>query len=410
MKKTLLFILLASICQISLSQSNANSRDHEQTIFVYGGNENLKFTQYVVDLTKKENPKICFLPTASADNESNIKSWKYYCRKLSIEPYVLKVWVASNKENKSFEDILLNMDAIVVGGGNTLNMLGIWKAQGIDTLLQKALKKGIILSGGSAGSLCWFQSGISDSRPVNLSVIDGLSFLPYSHCPHYSKNRKKEVYHEQIKNKTIKAGYACDDKSGILFKNGKYIETVSLNDINYSYYVALNNGVVESSKLLTRILVNKDALSVGEYKVVDVNKSLKEYAEINKQDKPDNAFISYKYILSKGLFSTCKALSCSSRQKRFKDNEPDKKVDDKTRNKHLNTVVNKVFVYNDLVAGVVNRMYDDYYGLWFFYQENGKWMNAGEDFGGATVLEAEITFREKAKMHLGKIKETNPNR
>ncbi|MDE5422540.1 peptidase E [Ancylomarina sp. DW003] len=410
MKKTLLFILLASICQIALSQSNANSKDPEQTIFVYGGNQNLKFTRYIAELIQKKNPKICFLPTASADNESNIKHWNYICKELELKPYVLKVWVASNKENKSFEDILLNMDAIVVGGGNTLNMLGIWKAQGIDTLLQKALNKGIILSGGSAGSLCWFQSGISDSRPVNLSVIDGLSFLPYSHCPHYSDSLKKEVFHKQIKNKTISAGYACDDKSGILFRNGKYIETVSLNDINNSYYVALNNGAVESSKLQTRILVNKDALSVEDYKSVDVNKSLKEYTEINKQDSPINAFISFKYISVSGQKSKYKALSSFSMQSRYKEDTPNIRVDDKTRDKHLNTVVNKVFVYNDLVAGVVNRMYDDYYGLWFFYQENGKWMNAGEFFGGATVLEAEITFREKAKMHLEKIKETNPNR
>ena len=409
MKKTILFILLASICQIALSQNKANSKDAEQTIFVYGGNQNLKFTQYVADLTQKKNPKICFLPTASADNERNIKSWNYYCKELGLKPYVLKVWVASNKENKSFEDILLNMDAIVVGGGNTLNMLGIWKAQGIDTLLQKALNKGIILAGGSAGSLCWFQSGISDSRPVNLSVIDGLSFLPFSHCPHYSDNLKKEVYHEQIKNKTINAGYACDNKSGILFRNGKYIETVSLNDINNSYYVALNNGVVESSKLVTRILVNKDALSVEDYKSVDVNKSLKEYTEINKQDSPLDAFISFKYFSVNGQKSRYKELSCSSMQSSYKEDVPNTIVDDKTRDKHLNTVVSKVFIYNDLVAGVVSRMYDDFYGLWFFYQENGKWMNAGEYYGGATVLEAEIAFREKAKMHLGKIKETNPN-
>jgi len=410
MKKTLLFILLASICQIALSQSNANSKDPEQTIFVYGGNKNLKFTQYVADLTQKKNPKICFLPTASADNESNIKHWNYFCKKLGLKPYVLKVWVASNKENKSFEDILLNMDAIVVGGGNTLNMLGIWKAQGIDTLLQKALKKGIILAGGSAGSLCWFQSGISDSRPVNLSVIDGLSFLPFSHCPHYSNNLKKEIYHEQIKNKTMEAGYACDDKSGILFRNGKYIETVSLNDINDSYYVSLKNDVVEKSKLPSRILVNKDALSVKEYKTIDVNKSLKEYPKINKQDSPINAFISFKYFSASGQRSKYKELSCFSLQSRLKDGTPDINIDEKTRNKHLNTVVNKVFIYNNLVAGVVNRMCDDYYGLWFFYQEKGKWMNAGEDIGGATILEAEITFREKAKMHLGKIKESKPNR
>ncbi|RXQ90391.1 peptidase E [Ancylomarina salipaludis] len=410
MKKTLFFFILASICQITFSQNNTNSKIAEQTIFVYGGNKNLKFTQYIADLTQKSNPKICFLPTASADNESNIKSWNHYCKKLGLKSYVLRVWVASNKDNKSFEDILLNMDAIVVGGGNTLNMLGIWRAQGIDTLLQKALNKGIILSGGSAGSLCWFDSGISDSRPVNLSVINGMSFLPFSHCPHYSDKRKKEIYNEQIKNKTIGAGYACDDKSGILFRNGKYIETVSLNDINHSYYVSLNKNIVQSSKLPSRILVNKDALSVKDYQTIDINKKVKEYAEINNQDSPLNAFISFRYIKANGQQSKYKALTCSFLQKSSKDAIPDIEVDVKTRDKEMNTIVNKVFIYNDLIAGVVSQMSDRDYYLWFFYKEDGKWLNAGEYLGGATKLESEITFREEVKMHLKRIKKTTPNR
>jgi len=397
MKKTLLIILLASICQISLSQVYINSKQTKESIFVFGGDINLKFTRYIAELTHKKNPKICYVPTASADNKSNIKLWNFFCKRLDIKPYVLKVWVSSNKENKSFEDILLNMDAIVVGGGNTLNMLGIWKAQGIDKILKKALQKGIILSGGSAGSICWFKTGISDSRPVNLSVINGLSFLPFSNCPHYSDNSKKELYHEQIKNKKITPGYACDERSGILFRNGKYVETVSINDINNSYYVSLKNGEISALKLPARMLVKKGALDVSDYKTILINKAVKEYAINNKQDSPLNSFVGYKRILSNGKMSKTRALSCSYLQNKLEDNAPDKIVNKKKRDKNLNTIVNKIFIYNDVFAGVVNRMYDDYYGLWYFYKENGKWLNAGEDMGGDTVLESEITFREKAK-------------
>ena len=133
----------------------------EQTIFVFGGGINLKFIEYTAELTKKERPKICYVPTASADNSDNIAYFNNICKYLSLEPYVLNVWISSEHTDKSFEDILLDMDAIIVGGGNTLNMLGIWEAQEIDKVLEKALEKRIILAGGSAGSICWFQNGKS---------------------------------------------------------------------------------------------------------------------------------------------------------------------------------------------------------------------------------------------------------
>lgn len=200
MKRFYLILVVVSLIPI-YGQGQMNSGKPEQTIFAFGGDINQKFIQFVVDLTNKKNPKVCYIPTASADNADNIKYWNFICAQLSIEPYVLKVWVSSDPNAKTFEEILVDMDAIVVGGGNTLNMLGIWKAQGIDSLLRKALDKGIILAGGSAGSICWFQNGVSDSRPVRLSVVDGLAFLAYSNCPHYTDSLRREFYYQQIKEK-----------------------------------------------------------------------------------------------------------------------------------------------------------------------------------------------------------------
>jgi peptidase E len=79
----------------------------EETIFVFGGDINPKFVQYVADLTNKQKPKICYLPTASADNEKNIKYWENICQIIGIEPIILKVWVSSSPTNKEFEEILL---------------------------------------------------------------------------------------------------------------------------------------------------------------------------------------------------------------------------------------------------------------------------------------------------------------
>ena len=174
---------------ISFGQDNNKEQDStsqiDKTIFVYGCCHDGIFLRYLIGLTHKTNPKICFLPTAAADDERTISFWNSICSNLNLESCVIKTFISSSTEKRSFEEVILSSDAIVVDGGNTLNMLGIWKVQGIDTLLRKAYDRGIILSGGSAGSLCWFKQGYSDSRPKELTIIDGLGFLDYSHSPHY---------------------------------------------------------------------------------------------------------------------------------------------------------------------------------------------------------------------------------
>lgn len=402
MKRCIIILMLISFISLN-AYSQSDTRGIEQKIFVFGGDINQKFVQYVVDLTKKENPNICYVPTASADNVENIRYWEFICKKINLEPYVLKVWVSSDTANQSFEEILLQMDAIIVGGGNTLNMMGIWKAQGIDEILQKALSKGIILAGGSAGSICWFQNGISDSRPVNLSLVNGLSFLPYSNCPHYSSKARSALYHQKIVSREINEGYASDELSGILFVDGKFSEAISLNDVNHSYFVSLKEGLLHSVELKSKILINKGALAETDYDSKDINKSVKDFPEIDNQNNPLNAFISLKYLFANGKLSKQKQVASFYLQHRLSDTISDIQIKEETRSPILNTRINKVLIYKDTVAGIINKISKDYYGLWFFYKENGKWMSAGEDIGGETIVESEITFREKAKMHLEKV-------
>lgn len=373
----ILFIFLtAAPIERLKAQQDQNINENNETIFVWGGDINLKFVQYVADLTKKESPEICYLPTASADNPDNIKYWSNICNTLKIDTIILKVWVSSSEKNPSFEDILLNSDAIVVGGGNTLNMIGIWKAQEIDAILNKALKKGIILAGGSAGSICWFQNGISDSRPVNLSIIEGLGFLPYSNCPHFSQETRKSLYFELMKEKKIPSGYACDELAGILFKNGKAVEFVSQSDIHNSYFVALEKGEIISTKMESKILLKKNALPESSYSSHLIRKKISDLSDINDKTDPVNAYV-----------AEIKTLKLN------KEN-----ISEEEKNKLLNVDIEKVFIYKNKIAGIVNNAYFDSfgYGLWYFYNCNGTWKSMGEDIGGKTLFESEITFREKA--------------
>ena len=222
----------------------------DKTIFAYGGNFNRPFMQYIISLTKKANPRICYLATASGDNPVNILTWYKECEGLPMQAFTQKVFINSVNEPRPFEETLLSMDAIVVGGGNTLNMMAIWQAQGIDTILKKAYNKGVILSGGSAGSVCWFLEGLSDSRPKYLSVVQGLGLIPNSHCAHYhSQPQRKSIYLNNILTGKETSGYAIDDSAAAVFHNGKFDRAVSINKTNNVYYITDSSGYV-TEKLL----------------------------------------------------------------------------------------------------------------------------------------------------------------
>ena len=150
MKKTFLFVAFLCFIQLSNGQNTGTSSKVDKTIFAYGGDFNKDFIQYVARLTKKDRPKICFIPTAAADNPYAISYWYETCVNLPVEPSVLRTFINASPKQKSFEEILLSADAIIVGGGNTLNMIAVWKAQGIDSILKKAYEKGVVLAGGSA--------------------------------------------------------------------------------------------------------------------------------------------------------------------------------------------------------------------------------------------------------------------
>jgi len=242
--KKILFLFFTLLFAISMHAQPT------RTIFITGGDMSAPFIKCIISLTHKANPRICMIPTASADNPNAIIHWYETCADLPMHPFVLRTFLNSSPEQKSFEEIILSMDAIVVGGGSTLNMIAIWKAQGIDTVLRKAYEKGIVMSGGSAGSLCWFTSGITDSRPKQLTLVDCLGFIRTSHCPHYhSEAGRRPLYQQEILSGHLPAGYACDDRAGILFQNEKLIKSVAADQNSHTYFVSIADGKIKEEQL-----------------------------------------------------------------------------------------------------------------------------------------------------------------
>lgn len=219
-------------------------------ILIAGGGFGTPFIRYMATLTGKERPKLCYLPTAAADSESGMIRWFQNCAPLNVFPFVQPSFISSYSAPQSWEDILLSMDGIVVSGGNTLNQQAIWKAQGIDDVLNMAWDRGIVLGGASAGSLCWFEEGTTDSRPKELTKVECLGFLKGSHSPHYDGEAvRRPTYHRLISSGELKPGYACDNDAGIYFEDNEVKRVIRTREDANAYYVDLVGGKVVERKL-----------------------------------------------------------------------------------------------------------------------------------------------------------------
>jgi dipeptidase E len=219
-------------------------------ILIAGGGFNAAFIKYMATLTGKPKPRLCYLPTASADQPEGIISWFRNCALLDVTPFVQESFIASARQTKSWDDVLLSMDGIVASGGNTLNQQAIWKAQGIDVILRQAWDRGIVLGGASAGSLCWFEEGTTDSRPKELTTVQCLGFLAGSHCPHYDREKdRRPLYHKLIASGAMKPGYACDNDAGIYFEGGDVKRVVATRPDAKVYHVSVVGGQVVEKHL-----------------------------------------------------------------------------------------------------------------------------------------------------------------
>lgn len=164
---------------------------------------NLALERYVANLTGKARARVCFIPTASGDSQSYIDRFVAASEQLHWEACVLSLF---RGETPDLASVVLNH------GGNTRNMLVLWRDWGLDKLVRAAWERGIVLTGVSAGSICWFEQGVTDSVPGSLNPLTCLGFLAGSNCPHYNSEAERQPsYTRFVGSGEMLPGYATDD-------------------------------------------------------------------------------------------------------------------------------------------------------------------------------------------------------
>ncbi len=254
--RAVLLALIATAPAAGSAAPQESSAPRKPLIFATGGwktvKDGLPLMRYFISLTGKPNPKVCLLPTASGDSADSIVTWYDLMNQLDCRPRHLRLFQPSRVDD--FEAYLMDMDAIFVGGGNTLNMLAIWKEQGIDKVLRKAWKKGIVLGGGSAGAICWYAQGCTDSRPGKLTALDALGWLSGSTCPHFNDEKRRVAYRDLILSGALGDGIGCDEGVGLLYEEDRRVRIVSSLANAHAYAVKRLDGKVEMTALETEYL------------------------------------------------------------------------------------------------------------------------------------------------------------
>jgi dipeptidase E len=173
----------------------------------------------------RDRPRICLIPTASADNERLIADFERLFAPRA-EPRVLRLF---DREEDDLRGFLLGQDAVYVTGGNTANLLALWQLHGLDEILREAWNAGVVLAGMSAGAICWFEGSTTDSFGRGLRrLVGGLGILDGSISPHYrAEPQRRPMYRELIGSGSFPPGYGVDDGAALVFEDRELVEVVA---------------------------------------------------------------------------------------------------------------------------------------------------------------------------------------
>jgi dipeptidase E len=205
---------------------------------------------YVLSLAGRARARVCFLPTASGDADHYVV--RFYRRfSPSCETSHVSLFRRDQGTGGVEEDLaahLLAQDVIYVGGGNVVSMLGAWRAHGLDEVLRQAWRRGVVLCGPSAGSLCWFDEALSAfhgaPRPIR-----GLGLLPYSNCVHYDAEPDRRAEYHSLVAGGMRAGFAVEDRVALHFRGTRLKHVVSSRQGACAYRVQAGAGGVRETRL-----------------------------------------------------------------------------------------------------------------------------------------------------------------
>jgi peptidase E len=214
--------------------------------------DNLRLVKYFLEQTKRRKPKVLYVGTATGDAEAGRLRFYAGFSQFECRPSHLTFFARTPRD---LESLVLEQDAIFVGGGNTRSMLAVWRDWGLDQHLRTAWESGVALGGGSAGSICWFEQGVTDSIAGPLTVLPCLGFLAGSNCPHYdSEPDRRPTFRKLVAAGRILDGVAADDGVALHFVGDRLERVVSSRPRARGYRVTRTGKRSVERRLPTRYL------------------------------------------------------------------------------------------------------------------------------------------------------------
>jgi peptidase E len=213
-------------------------------------------TDYAVDLsgTTGPPPRVCLLATAMGDDRATLLYLTEAAQERGFAASHLALFPMPNVDD--ITEHLLAQDVVWVFGGSVAGLLAMWRLHGVDAALHTACQAGVVLTGVSAGSICWHVGGTTDSfGPELRPVTDGLGFAPFSNGVHYdAEEQRRPLLHRLVGEGTLPAGYATDDGAGVVYRGTEFVEAVAENSSAAAYFVTTTGGGVVETRLDTRRL------------------------------------------------------------------------------------------------------------------------------------------------------------
>ncbi|MCC5834821.1 MAG: Type 1 glutamine amidotransferase-like domain-containing protein [Opitutales bacterium] len=201
---------------------------------------------YVLQQAGVKHPRIGFIGTASGDSDRNIANFYSRHVQLDCRPSHLALF----RRTPDIAEWIASQDILFVGGGNTKSMLAAWAGWGLADLLRDAAARGTVLAGISAGAICWFESGVTDSNAGVLGPLPCLGFLAGSCCPHYSLElERKPTYQRLLLTEAIQPGVAIDDGAAVHYVDGRPVRVISGSKGMSAYAVAPVDGALQTNRI-----------------------------------------------------------------------------------------------------------------------------------------------------------------
>jgi dipeptidase E len=189
--------------------------------------DNPLLDRFVLSLARSPQPRVCFVPTAGGDHDGYVARFYRAFAALDCRPADLPLFFRTVGDLEAF---VLEQDVIYVGGGNTANLLAVWRVHGLDRILRRAWDEGVVLCGLSAGMNCWFTESVTDSFSLEqlAPLHDGLGLLPGSACPHYDgEEQRRPAFTRLVAAGELADGWAADDGAALVFAGTELEEVVA---------------------------------------------------------------------------------------------------------------------------------------------------------------------------------------